>query len=346
MKNTVRLLTLLACAAAAALAGCARPAGTLFAPVFPPIVFPPPPDAGRIAYVGQLTTSADLKAAVSSWEAFTTALSGQKNERSISAPSGLAVTSSNKLALTDPPMRCLHIFDLEARSYRQVGSAGATPFAAPADVAAAEGKLFVSDAGRGSVSVFSESGDFQTTWSGIKFVRPVGMAYADDLHRIYVVDAGGHAVIGVSPDGAEQVRFGHRGSGEGELNFPTYVAYSPKLGVVVADSMNFRVQLFSPDGTYRGSFGKKGDGAGDFSLPKGVAVDPEQHIYVADANFENVQVFDPEGHLLFAFGSEGQKPGQFWLPAKIAIDARRRLWVADSYNRRVQMFRLMGEPSS
>ena len=326
--------------------GCARPAGTLFAPVFPPIVFPSPPDTGRIAYVGQLSTSADLQAAVSSWDAFKNAISGQRNEHSISAPSGLTVTPSNKLVVTDPPMRCVHIFDLEARTYRQITAAGQTPFAAPADAAWADGRLFITDAGRGTVNVFSESGDFQTTWSGFKLVRPVGIVYAAELHKLFVVDAGGHAVVGASLDGAEQGRFGTRGSDEGQLNFPTYVAYDSKLGVVVSDSMNFRVQVFAPDGEFRRAFGKKGDGAGDFSLPKGVAIDPAQLIYVADANFENVQVFDAEGRLLFAFGGEGQKPGQFWLPSKVAIDNRLRFWVADSYNRRIQMFRLLTEPAT
>jgi len=345
MKRSTRTLLLLA-ACVASPVGCARPAGTLFAPVFPPIVFPSPPDTGRIAYVGQLSTSADLKAAVSSWDAFKSALSGQRDEHSISAPSGLTVTPSNKLVVTDPPMRCVHVFDLEARAYRQLGAAGQTPFGAPADAAWADGRIFVTDAARGTVDVFSDSGDFQATWSGVKFVRPVGITYADDLRRLFIVDAGGHTIVAASLDGVEQARFGRRGSAEGELNFPTYVAYDAKLGVVVSDSMNFRVQIFAPDGTFRRAFGKKGDGAGDFSLPKGVAIDPAQHIYVADANFENVQVFDADGNLLFAFGGEGQKPGRFWLPAKIAIDNRLRLWVADSYNRRIQLFRFLMEPST
>lgn len=343
MKTTTRLLLVLAVAAAP---GCARPAGELFPSVFPSVVFPSLPDKARVVYVGQLSTASDLNAAVSGWEAFKSAISGAKDDRSVSAPAGLAVSASEKLYVTDPPQRLLHIFDLKARTYRAVSAAGKTPFAAPADVALAEGRVFVTDAGRGVIDVFSESGDYQSTLSSVRFTRPVGIAYAADLRRLYVVDAGGHACVGLSLDGAEQLRFGRRGVADGELNFPTFVACDPKLGVVITDSMNFRVQTFSPDGTFKSTFGKKGDAAGDLSLPKGVAIDAGRHIYVADANFENIQVFEPDGRLLLAFGQEGQKPGQFWLPAKILIDNQRRLWVADSYNRRVQVFRLMEEPAS
>jgi DNA-binding beta-propeller fold protein YncE len=325
--------------------GCARPAGPLFPEVHPPIVFPPPPDPPRVTWLGQFRAASDLRPGVSGWDAFRHALAGTPPDTSISAPSGLAISDGERLYVTDPPLRCVHVFDLRARTYRAITHAGPTPLAAPADVAVADGRVFVTDAGRAVIDVFREDGPFVATWSGLRLVRPVGIVYAAESRRLYVVDAGGHACVGLSLDGSEEVRFGGRGSGAGDLNFPTFAAFDPRLGLVISDSLNFRVQCFDAAGVPLATFGRKGDAAGDFALPKGVAIDEAQRIYVADAHFENIQIFDSQGGLLLALGGEGQAPGQFWLPSKIAIDGQRRLWVADSYNRRVQVFRLLTEPS-
>lgn len=120
----------------------------------------------------------------------------------------------------------------------------------------------------------------------------------------------------------------------------------PHVGLVVADAMNFRVQVFDDAGMPVTIFGKKGDAAGDFARPRGVAVDSDGHLYVVDNQFENVQIFDRDGRLLMAFGHEGDQPGQFALPSGITIDTHDRIWIADSYNRRVQVFQYLSEKAS
>jgi DNA-binding beta-propeller fold protein YncE len=327
------------------LAGCGRPAGPVFPPVDPPIVFPSPPEIARLRYVGQLQSEADLAPAVSGLQALKTAISGPETPRAVSAPAGLAVSPAERAYVADPPLRCVHLFDLNKRTYRALAQAGAEPFVTPADVALIDGRLYVSDAGRAVIDVFSETGEYQTTWRHLSLTRPVGLTAAPAVGRLYVIDAGRHECIGLSLDGRELVRFGGRGDEPGEFNYPMFAAFDERLGLVVADSLNFRIQRFDPDGGFIHAFGRKGDGAGDFALPKGVAVDTRGHLYVSDAHFENIQIFDADGRLLMTFGGEGQQPGQFWLPAKIVIDDRQRLWVADGYNRRVQVFEILEESS-
>ena len=110
---------------------------------------------------------------------------------------------------------------------------------------------------------------------------------------------------------------------------------------VVADTLNFRVQVFERDLQPVRQIGSAGDLPGYFSRPKGLAFDSEDHLYVVDAHFESVQIFDPHGPLLLSFGQEGSRPGEFWLPAGIHIDPSDRIWIADSYNRRVQVFQYL-----
>jgi hypothetical protein len=81
--------------------------------------------------------------------------------------------------------------------------------------------------------------------------RPVALALGPD--GLYVADALDCAVKVFSRRGRFLRSFGRKGSGPGELNFPSGVAVE-RDGVVVADKLNFRIQIFSRDGVPRGGF--------------------------------------------------------------------------------------------
>jgi DNA-binding beta-propeller fold protein YncE len=157
--------------------------------------------------------------------------------------------------------------------------------------------------------------------SGI-LTRPSGLVVDPVEGRIVVADTAAHQVVVLDLEGRLLTRFGGRGLELGQFNFPTNVALDSAGRLYVADTLNFRVQVY-------------------FSRPKGLAFDSEDHLYVVDAHFESVQIFDPHGPLLLSFGQEGSGPGEFWLPAGIHIDPSDRIWIADSYNRRVQVFQYL-----
>ena len=58
-----------------------------------------------------------------------------------------------------------------------------------------------------------------------------------------------------------------------------------KRELIVADSLNFRIQRFSASGDFLSSFGINGDRPGSFSRPKGVATDSHGHVYVVPLGF-------------------------------------------------------------
>src|SRR4051812_5073484 len=68
------------------LSGCASPPGVLFPPLEKPVVFPPPPELTHVAYVGQLSTSADLKAPVPFGQGIGDAIFGRKKVASMLSP--------------------------------------------------------------------------------------------------------------------------------------------------------------------------------------------------------------------------------------------------------------------
>jgi 6-bladed beta-propeller len=79
--------------------------------------------------------------------------------------------------------------------------------------------------------------------------RPLAMALGPD--GLYVADALDCAIKVFSTDGRFVRSIGRKGSGPGELNFPSGVAVG-ETGIAVADTLNFRVQAFDRDGRPRG----------------------------------------------------------------------------------------------
>jgi sugar lactone lactonase YvrE len=200
--------------------------------------------------------------------------------------------------------------------------------------------LWVADSKLHALAVFERGGAGR--WIAFdELQRPSGMAYCPTNQLCYVSDAGAHRILAFDNKGRPIVEFGSRGDGPGQFNCPSHIAYGPDGSLVVADSLNFRVQRLSLDGSPLACFGRKGNAAGDLALPKGVAVDANGSIWVVDAQFENVQAFTPAGELLMALGKEGHKPGEFWLPAGICVDGQNRMWIADRENGRVQVFAIL-----
>jgi sugar lactone lactonase YvrE len=322
---------------------CAQPQRALLVPPEPPVVWPKPPDAPHVRYLGELKTSADLHAAKPAGRVWREILYGPQTIAEMVKPHSVAISADgNRLAVADTDIACVHVFDLATRQYRRIENWGGPEqrFACPTGVAWDGATLWVADAKLHGVVVVGSGGAGKLIGTDV-LKRPAGLAVHVATGRVYVADAGAHAVVAFDRQGHEVLRFGHQGSAPGEFNYPGHISVAPDGTLIVADTLNFRVQRFAADGTPLGTFGRKGDAAGDFSLPKGVAAGADGNIWVVDANFENVQAFTPAGQLLMAFGQEGQKPGDFWLPAGICIDARGRMWIADTYNRRVQVFELL-----
>jgi DNA-binding beta-propeller fold protein YncE len=124
----------------------------------------------------------------------------------------------------------------------------------------------------------------------------------DPQGNIWVVDAAGHVVYKLSPDGKELMRIGTRGvSGTSQttFNLPTDVAFAPNGDLYVSDGYgSARVVKFSRDGKFLLQWGTRGAGPGEFGLPHNMVVDSRGRVYVTDRDNERVQVFDPSGKFL------------------------------------------------
>ncbi len=181
----------------------------------------------------------------------------------------------------------------------------------------------------------------------------------DTAGYIYVVDsldncvqvfnaAGSPVTVAVAVAGKPTNSFGTAGTLAGQFSRPTSIAYE-KISdrLVVADTVNGRLQAFATNGTYVKTIGSgPATGPLKFVYPQGVTFDytktvPEavNRMYVVDSYQGNLQVIDPQltsptapALYLSSIGSNGTSNGQLLVPSEATFDAQNnRLLVVNGF---------------
>ncbi len=255
-------------------------------------------------------------------------------------PFAVAFDEDGNICLTDTGSASVWYFDLEQRSYANWDTIGPHRLVSPVSVARSNGIFYLADAALGRVLAFRSGRELLYEFAE-EIGRPSGLAVTSD--RLYVADVEKHRIAVFDLEGHFLHAFGKRGSGPGELNFPTHVTVNASGQVLVTDAINARIQIFESDGRPAGTIGSLGDASGHFSRPKAAAVDRSGNVYIVDALFDNMQIFDLDGRFLLNLGEAGSGSAEFWMPTGIAIGAGGIILVADSFNHRVQVFEYIGE---
>lgn len=335
--------TLLALACASLLGACAH------APAAPPDSgpapsWPEPPEAPRVRWLSSFPGAATREP--SFWERLLEAVAGtgqgaRSADPAFVRPFGLAAEGPRRILVADPDRPAVSRVHLDTGAVESL-SCRDRPWGAPMAVAVGPGgEAAVADAAAAVVVTLGASGACASLGEGV-LERPTGLAYA--AGRLYVVDPPQHRVVAFRPDGTEALRFGGRGEGPGDFNFPTAIAAAPDGSLYVADALNFRVAVFTPEGTFLRSFGSPGEGPGQFSRPKALAVDPGGRVFVSDAEQDRVLVFLPDGSFQFSFGDGVAGPGRLSLPAGVAVGDG-EVYVTSPLAGRIQIYALLGAAS-
>lgn len=310
------------------------------APSRPTLVWPLPPDPPRIRFVAEYHGVDDFKKK-SRWKSMLLGPDTQEHVDQLMKPYGVAAARDGRVFVTDTAARRVFVFDPHAKSVEFIGEKGPGKISKPVGVALDDAdRVFVADATLKRVFGFGADGAMAIAiGQDGELQNPSGLAIDRERRQLYVADAKKHQVLCyASTDGRFIRAIGKRGVNAGEFNFPTNLTVDRQGRLYVADTLNFRIQVFEADGTFVKSIGSQGDGPGHLNRAKGVGVDSDGHIYVADTSFNNFQIFDGEGQILLFVGSTGSGPGEFLLPAGLFIDDEDRIYVADQGNARVQVF--------
>jgi len=323
-------------------AGCSKPMGKLFPAPEKPIVWPEPPEQGRIRFVGVISTEESLKREVPWIQGLGEFIFGKERIGTLRTPSAVVCSTNDRLYVADAPGRAIHMFNLMTRKYQQFSSLGTNKtLMMPVALTIIDESLYVVDSVLHEVCIFDKKGKFCSSFGSEILTRPSGIAYCSKRDKLYVSDTAGHVIYVFDKSGELVETLGSRGVEPGQFNFPTHLWVDENCKLYVSDTLNYRVQVFSPEENSWKTFGEHGDSPGCFAHPAGIATDSLGHIYVTDRQFENIQIFDRDGKILMAIGHEGTGLGEFWLPAGIFIDDQNRIYVADSFNKRVQVFELL-----
>lgn len=122
----------------------------------------------------------------------------------------------------------------------------------------------------------------------------------------------------------DSIRFGEKGTGDGKLIGPQFLADDLRGYIYVTESGNRRVSKFDYDGNFILSFGMRSERFGGLRSPAGILVHREA-VYVAD-NFQKIIfVFDLSGNYRFSFGADILQG-----PEGISLFDEQRLLIADT----------------
>jgi DNA-binding beta-propeller fold protein YncE len=242
----------------------------------------------------------------------------------------------------------------------QLGSNEA--LAGPAGVALGPaGRLFVSDIGRGRVTVYNSVGTFQFGFGVGLLDEPFGIEF-DRSGFLHVANAGDNRLDVFTPDGdfvraigkdvgpggadvcteESSCQPGMADGTAGAMSRPQDVAFGPAGELIVADSGNRRIDVFAADGSFLRAFGKgvnpggggdvcttecqegtSGAELGAFAAPAGVATDAAGRVFVADRVNNRVSVSGFDGSAPSAFDAASE-------PFGVALDCRGAVYVTEA----------------
>ncbi len=216
---------------------------------------------------------------------------------------GVAVSSdSSTLLVSDGSCHSIREFRVpDGSSLRLIGCVGDGPlqFRNPYQVwVAPDDHVFIADRSNNRVQVLTPALDFHAFVGVGQLSCPVGVCADDDVVAVSEEFSAHRISVFSRCDGGLLRRFGSRGSGDGQLQYPAGLCFlSGHRHVAVADTGNHRVSLFSVDGEFI-----RHVGVGKLKHPSGVACSAFDEIVVADWGHYRVVVFSASGEMLHTMG--------------------------------------------
>ena len=291
----------------------------------------------------------------------------------LALPAGLAISSGNRLYVTDTGNHRVQVFQVSAgppvsvsymSKFGGLGD-GDGQFNSPAGIALdASGRVWVADNGNHRVQVFDQDGTFLYKFGARgdgdgQFFRPIDVALTPGF--AYVSDPGNHRVqefsVASSPLSASHLRTlgGSETYALGEFNNPSAVAVLPDGRILVADTGNHRLQVLAADGTALSECGVAPPSAvpsppdpvagacgAETGFPRGLAALPDGRIAAVDGVGNRVLVFSSDLGSVQTLGPAASGP-DLSDPFGIASGPDGSLYVADTGNNRVQVYSPSGQ---
>lgn len=294
------------------------------------IVFPPPPDKGRIEHVRSFQTEYDLRTGF--WARLLLAMFPSEGAVPLLGAYGVAISPDEKtLYFTVPGGKRMIAVDRESGRFTPFGHEEDNRITRPIGIGVdGEGNVYVADRDSSAVFVYDSKLKLRRKFGGGLLKTPTLLAVDRRNQLVYVINdadkkEGSHGVEVFSLKGDHLRTLGGKpGTAEGYFYFPKGVSVAPNGDVYVSDLMNFRIQVFDSTGQFLRAFGEQGAGVvGKFDKVQGVAWDNLGDIYIADST-QGIQILNDRLQPLLMFNG-----GFLQVPLQVAIDSKNHIFVVD-----------------
>jgi len=170
------------------------------------------------------------------------------------------------------------------------------------------------------------------------FNLPATLTFAPN-GDFFVADGYGNSrIVRYNKQGEFVLKWGSKGSGDGEFDIAHDVALDGQGRVYVADRNNSRVQIFDQHGKFLGKWT-------DLGQPEGLYyVKSENVLYMCDGGSgkdnetHRIIKVNLDGKVLGVLSSFGKAPGRLDVPHYLALDSTGAIYVAEVRNWRLQKF--------
>ncbi len=264
----------------------------------------------------------------------------------------VADSNNNRIQKFDSTGNFIFAFGQEG-----LGSGAATPgtFNWIADITVdSQNNLYVVNEGNHRVDKFDSQGNFLLTIGGwgpcdncFRYPQSIEIDSNGDVVVIDIRSGRNYSTVKKFNSSGQFIsKFGSYGTGDGQFEDPTGLAFDATGNIYISDQYNHRIIKFDSSGIFVSQFGSYGTGDGQFNYPQGIAIDSTGNIFVADTYNHRIQKFDASGLYLARFGAQGSGDGQLSYPTSLIVDSSNIVWVVDNYNNRIQKFVADGASST
>lgn len=239
----------------------------------------------------------------------------------------------------------IYKFDFRGREIFSFGSKGQDPtqFQKISGLAlGADGKVYVSDIDKGTISVFKpEQGP--KTKSAARPIYPNSVRWLSLIenvvgHKIIWGRDGKAYMISKKDDTISIIK---DGAVEKKVKIPkcepVSIAQDAEGGLWVLDGSSESVMLVNAEGHILRKFGSGGSKEGYLSGPADLVISSKGVLYIADRGNRRVQAFNPSGLFLQAIGKD-RGNDLIQSPVALAMDHLDMLYVLDESDRKVAVF--------
>lgn len=159
---------------------------------------------------------------------------------------------------------------------------------------------------------------------------------------IYVTDTNHQQVQVFDSSGTSIFKFGKKGTGEGQFQFPYGITGDKKGNVYVADLYNNKISIFDSKGKFIKYFTDENKKADFLKSPGGLRI-YNNKLWVTDIQLSKVFEFDLKGKKLLEISTATAKDDTLNAPNAVTLDSDKNIYVSDTGNQRLVVYDKKGK---